>query len=59
MYRYKKKKVDIELFKGDDNSHITKFNLPQKVFYCKKCNYFWPESEQVNIENITKDYQCN
>ena len=30
-----------------------------KEFYCKKCNYFWPESEQVNIQNITKDYQCN
>ncbi len=38
MYRYKKKIVDLELFKGDDNSHLTKFNLPQKVYFCKKCN---------------------
>ena len=35
MYRYKKKIVDLELFKGDNNSHLTKFNLPQKVFFVK------------------------
>ena len=34
---FKKKKIDTNLFVGDTNKHITKYNLPKNFQICKNC----------------------
>ena len=39
-YYYPEKKADKNIFSGEKNKHITKYNLPQKVEYCKNWYLF-------------------
>ncbi|MDC1153611.1 N-acetyl sugar amidotransferase [Nitrospinaceae bacterium] len=36
-FYYEEKKIDTDIFIGDKNKNIVKYNLPAKVEFCKKC----------------------
>ena len=36
-FYYKEKRIDTDIFIGEKNKNITKYNLPPKVEFCKKC----------------------
>jgi len=54
-YYFPEKKVDKKLFVGEKYKHITKYNLPQKVEYCKICLYTNQRPTRRSEQNINKN----
>ena len=50
---YPEKKVDYNIFVGEKNKHIAKYNLPPNVEFCKKC-LFSNQRATTRVEHNVK-----
>ena len=52
-YFYPEKKVDNNIFVGEKNKYVAKYNLPSKVEFCKKC-LFSNQRPTTRVEHNVK-----